>query len=107
MMSWTEEEARRHVAAFERSGLSLVAFCERLGVSPQRMYYWRARLGGSSGTSSVPQLPQLVEVALRPAPTAAAAAGQIVLEFPSGHVVRVPAAVGLAEVLRAVGLGAC
>lgn len=101
-MSWTEVEARRQLAALEASGLSVVEFCDETGVSPQRIWYWRARLRGSAGGL---QLPQLVEVALRPA--APVACGPFVLEFPSGHVLRVPAGVELAEVLRAAGLAAC
>lgn len=102
MLSWTEVEAGRQLAALEASGLSVAEFCDQAGVSPQRMWYWRARLRGRAEGQ---QLPQLVEVALRPA--GPVACGPIVLEFPSGHVLRVPAGVELAEVLRAAGLAAC
>ena len=100
--SWTEEEARRKLAAFERSGLPLTAWCAQEGVSPQRVYYWRERLRALPPTA----LPRLVEVAVQPR-SVPAPSGMIELVWPSGHVVRVPAAMGLAEVLRAAGLGPC
>ena len=102
--SWTEDEARRQMAAFERSKLALTEFCRRIGVSPQRMYYWRDRLQAAEGRSSM--VPQFVEVAVRPTP-ASAPIGVIELVFPAGHVVRVPASVGLEQVLRAAGLAGC
>lgn len=101
--SWSEDEARRKLAAQERSGLSLAAWCDQEGVSPQRIYYWRDRLRTSSPTVS---RPHFVELAVRPT-AAAAPSGVIELVWPSGHVVRVPAAMGLAEVLRAAGLAPC
>lgn len=102
-MAWTVDEARGHIAAFDRSGLPLTTFCERLGVSPQRMYYWRDRLRERRESPS--SLPQLVEVAVRPAPQPMA--GTIELSFPSGHLLRVPVGVPLHELLRAAGLAAC
>lgn len=102
--SWTEGEARRQMAAFERSGLALTAFCRRIGVSPQRMYYWRDRLQVEEGGTAA-LLPQFVEVAVRQAhvePT-----GVVELGFPSGHVLRVPLSIGLDQVLRAAGLVGC
>ena len=92
------------MAAFERSGLGLTAFCRRIGVSPQRMYYWRDRLRAAE-TESGALLPQFVEVAVRQAHPGPAAV--VELGFPSGHVLRVPASIGLDQVLRAAGLVAC
>lgn len=99
--SWSEEEARSKLAALERSGLPLTVWCEREGVSPQRVYYWRDRI------RQVPSaLPRLVEVAVQ-ARQVQPVSGSIELVWPSGHVVRVPVGLGLAEVLRAAGLGPC
>ena len=42
---WTEEEAREALAALEASGESVNAFGRRLGIVPQRLLWWRSRLG--------------------------------------------------------------
>lgn len=98
---WSEDQARAHLAAFRRSGLALTTYCERIGVSTQRMYYWRERLEPQPA-------PAFVEVDMPgmdehdgPVPD------MIELSFPSGHVLRVPAALGLDAVLRAAGLLPC
>lgn len=97
---WTEAEARRQLASFEQSNLSLAAWSAQAGVSPQRVYYWRDRL---RATTPEPEPGvRLVEVAMRPAPT-----GHIEVQFPTGHLLRVPVGVGVADVVRAVGLGPC
>lgn len=36
---------RRMLARFEASGLTVVAFCEREGISSKSFYRWRLRLG--------------------------------------------------------------
>jgi hypothetical protein len=99
--SWSEDEARSKLVALERSGMSLSAWCTQQNISPQRIYYWRDRLRQQPST-----LPRLVEVAVQ-GRSAPVVSGPIEVVWPSGHVLRVPAAVGVAEVLRAVGLGPC
>jgi len=42
---WTEEEAREVLGAWEASGEGLTAFGRRLGVVPQRLAWWRDRIG--------------------------------------------------------------
>ena len=43
------------ITAYERSGLGRRAWCEREGVSPNTLDYWRRRLGGTrSGSALVP-----------------------------------------------------
>lgn len=92
---WSEDQARAHLEAFSRSGLSLTAYCERIGVTTQRMLYWRDRLQPA---------PQFLEVVV---PVARDPDPLIELVFPTGHVLRVPAAIGLESVLRAAGLLSC
>jgi transposase-like protein len=41
---WTEADARRVLAAWERSGDSLEAFARSRGLVPQRLAWWRKRL---------------------------------------------------------------
>ena len=65
---WTADKARQTMAAWERSGLSMAAFCRQRGIQPQRFYWWRNRLAAWSEQSLVRVLPaadehlQLVEV---------------------------------------------
>jgi transposase-like protein len=41
---WGEAEARRSLAELARSGESIAQFARRLGISAQRVYYWKKRL---------------------------------------------------------------
>lgn len=87
---WTEHDARMVLAAQDASGLSVPAFAAREGLDPQRLYFWRRRLGNSAEPSEVPTFievrpaiaRELVEIALR-----------------SGHVIRVAKSID-ASVLR-------
>lgn len=93
---WTPEVARRRFDELERSGMSVVAFSTRLGVSPQRFVYWRNRLARETSLAE----PQFVELTVREAPRSAPA---VEVRFPSGHTVSVaPGTATLAEVLELV-----
>ncbi len=87
---WTEEEARQALADFDRSGLGIVAFAIREGLTPQRLGRWRRRLEGVAA-------PAFEEVTSRV--TAVGASGGVAVPvererfeivLPSGCVVRVP-----------------
>lgn len=41
---WTEADARRVLADWERSGITLEAFARSRGLVPQRLAWWRKRL---------------------------------------------------------------
>lgn len=58
---WTAEGARKALAAQQKSGLSLHAFARREGLDPQRLYFWRRRLGGSRAGGDAARV-QFVEV---------------------------------------------
>lgn len=45
---WTPDEAREVMAAWERSGITMAAFCRRRGIRPERFYWWRNRLAAWS-----------------------------------------------------------
>lgn len=45
---WTERQGRQVVAEWRKSGLSASAFARRCGMNPQRLSWWRKRLGESS-----------------------------------------------------------
>jgi transposase-like protein len=42
---WTEQDAREALAAWEASGESIAAFARGVGIVPQRLLWWRSRLG--------------------------------------------------------------
>lgn len=100
-------EARRLLLAFERSGLSLAEFGRRHDLSPNRLSWWRKRLGAAAAAAtdtrpapaSVTFLPVRVEVPPRPAPSPVAAA-PIELVLPDGVVVRVLPSFDVATLAR-------
>lgn len=51
---WTEEDAREALAALKASGESVNAFGRRIGIVPQRLLWWRSRLGRATPPSFVP-----------------------------------------------------
>lgn len=51
---WTEVEARAALRAWRESGLSISAFAEQRGIVPQRMYWWRTKLGPDSEFEMLP-----------------------------------------------------
>ena len=46
-IQWTESDARRVLAEWERSGHTLEAFARSRGLVPQRLAWWRKRLRAS------------------------------------------------------------
>lgn len=93
MQRWTEDDARTVLAAQDASGLSVPAFAAREGLDPQRLYFWRRRLGNSAMTS---EAPTFIEV--RPA------AGRELVEIAlrSGHVIRVAESIDAGALRRLV-----
>ena len=49
---WTESDARRVLAEWERSGHTLEAFARSRGLVPQRLAWWRKRLRTSQSETS-------------------------------------------------------
>lgn len=49
---WSEPQARKILARFDRSGLSLSAFARAEGCSVGRVVYWRERLAKSPQTAA-------------------------------------------------------
>lgn len=89
-------EARRLLVAFERSGLPVAEFERRHDLSPNRLSWWRKRLGaaapvtdGRAASVPVTFLPVRIDVAPHPTSTPPPAA-PIELVLPDGVVVRVP-----------------
>lgn len=62
---WDDGVARGAIAAWRRSGLSMVAFARRHGVSPQRLSWWRKRVedeGDARGVAPAPFVPVTLAV---------------------------------------------
>jgi len=55
---WSEREARQRLEAWRSSGLNLMAWCRREGLSYERLRYWRGRIGHRRvrGRSQAPAL---------------------------------------------------
>ena len=60
---WTESEGRAAVSGWRESGLGLRAYARVSGVTPNRLVYWRARLGESPAASKVEFVPVNLETA--------------------------------------------
>ncbi|HEY3355661.1 MAG TPA: hypothetical protein VGQ83_20585 [Polyangia bacterium] len=77
---WSEADGRAALAAFEASGLTRAAFRRETGISPQRLKWWRHRLGAT--TESIGKIEFVpVEVAPR-----AAAADDATMEIVLGEI---------------------
>lgn len=50
---WSEEEGRLVIEAWEASGASVPIFAQRVGLLPQRVYWWKERLRRSTAAKSV------------------------------------------------------
>ena len=85
---WSASEAKRVLAAAARSGMSLEAYGNAQGISPQRLYWWRKRLRDQPETALVPVAKQVSFVELAAAP----ASHLIEIVLANGRLVRVPPA---------------
>jgi hypothetical protein len=54
---WTESEGRAAITAWRESGLGLLAYSRFSGITPNRLVYWRDRLGGTTAGTKVEFLP--------------------------------------------------
>jgi transposase-like protein len=102
-------EARRLLVAFDRSGLSVAEFERQHNLSPNRLSWWRRRLGLTASsatprpaTASVTFLPVRVAVPAPAAPAAPTPATSVSIDLvlPDGVVVRVPPSFDAAALTR-------
>lgn len=63
---WTEQQARKVLQKQRESGDGVTTFARRMGVTPQRLFWWRARLAAQLAYSDQPaeihDMPRLVPV---------------------------------------------
>ena len=71
---WTEEDARFVLDACASSGETLEAFARRMKLVPQRLQWWRKRLGPGvgRGKAAVDEAPTFLPVVVRPVPAPSA-----------------------------------
>ena len=96
---WTEQDARTALAALQRSGKAVSVFAAEQRLDPQRLYWWRHRLGKAEPTT-------FQEVIVRPAPQIPLASGHAPFEvvLPSGVIIRVPASFDAEALERVLGV---
>jgi hypothetical protein len=78
--TWTTDQARAVLDEWDASGKSGAAFARSIGVVPQRLFWWRARLGHGAGPGKTAAL---VPVQVRPTLLGAACA-PVVVTTPAG-----------------------
>lgn len=81
---WGADEARRVLAAWRRSGLSMNAFAREHGFVAQRIGWWRQRVAAGGA-----ELPRFVPVVVRPTADMASTNVAVVLRSPRGTAVEV------------------
>jgi transposase-like protein len=87
---WTEADARRVLADWQRSGDTLEAFARSRGLVPQRLAWWRKRLhvGRREASTALTLVPATV---IGDAPAASAAPATII-RLPHGIVIELEGA---------------
>ena len=90
---WTPEHARDVIAALERSGQSVSTFASEHGLDPQRVYFWRRRLGEAERTT-------FQEIVVRPLASGPDANAHFEIVLASGGIVRVPPSFDAAALTR-------
>lgn len=85
---WTEQLGREVVEVWRASGLSGIAAARSLGVDPQRLYWWRDRLGVSWARDEAREVceppSQFVPVVVCGEPANHCAEARIVVELGAG-----------------------
>jgi hypothetical protein len=83
MKRWTAEEARKVLARWSASGKSARAFGRDHGIDPQRLCFWRRRLGAGAKPDRVPALARLVPAVVRVGSVNSGELG-VIVRVPSG-----------------------
>lgn len=82
---WGTEEARRVLAAWRRSGVSLNAFARAYGFTAQRLSWWKQRVHDGGGE----ELARFVPVVVRSATEKGKESAAVVIRSPRGTAVEV------------------
>ena len=74
---WTAETARAVLAAQRQSGECLTLFARQHGLQPQRLFWWRKRLGEEGAAAERPLLVPVITRPAVPAPQGGGSALQV------------------------------
>jgi hypothetical protein len=85
---WTEIEARGVLEAWKRSGLSLDAYARGRGLVPQRLHWWKKKLGFGAATEKSRAM-ALLPVRVAVATTDARRGEPVTVLLRSGHMLKV------------------
>ena len=95
--TWTPDTARQLLDFCDASGEPLAVCARRLGVTPARLYWWKARLAKAT---TAPTLASLSLVPARVVPTEESAA--ITIRLPNGMAVELSAESGTPTLVAAL-----
>lgn len=85
---WTEVEARSVLEALKRSGLSIEKFARSRSLTPQRLYWWKKKLGIRAEPSKS-AAPALLPVLVTESRTEARRGEPVTVLLRSGHILKV------------------
>jgi hypothetical protein len=85
---WTEIEARGALEAWKRSGVTLEAFARSRGLVPQRLHWWKKKLGFDAGAEKGKPL-ALLPVQLAASRPEARRGEPVTVLLRSGHMLKV------------------
>jgi transposase-like protein len=95
--TWTPETARQILESCAASGEPLAVCARRLGVTPARLYWWKARFAKAKTP------PTLASLSLVPATVVSAdAASPITIRLPNGIAIELSAESGSASLVAAI-----
>jgi hypothetical protein len=83
---WTEIEARGVLEAWKRSGVGIEKFARSRGLVPQRLWWWKAKLGFNKAANPTPAL---VPVRITEPRTEARRGEPVTVLLRSGHMIKV------------------
>jgi hypothetical protein len=84
---WTEVEARGVLEAWKRSGVAIEKFARGRGLVPQRLHWWKKKLG--FGASEKGRLPALLPVRITESRVDARRGEPVTVLLRSGHMLKV------------------
>lgn len=84
---WTEVEARGVLEAWKRSGFGIEKFARSRGLVPQRLYWWKRKLGFGAADKS--RLPALLPLRVAEARGDARRGEPVTVLLRSGHMLKV------------------
>jgi hypothetical protein len=87
---WTEIEARGVLEALKRSGQGVEKFARSRGLVPQRLYWWKKKLGiGAGAAAATNRAPALVPVRVTEGRMEARRGEPVTVLLRSGHMLKV------------------